>query len=584
MATNTVKVELVGHDKSLGKTLKKSGADVHTFSGKLKMVGMTFRSLIRGDFKKAGGSLKTLAGGFGKMGAAAGIGIGAVIVGFGAMLMALHKCMAAYSNYMQQIVKVKRFTGMTTAQTSLLVNEMRLSGVEAGKGANGLKFFAKNLDAAQQGSATMVDTFKRLNVDLKDANGNWRDGSDVLADARDRLSEMKDGTEKTALATRLFGRGGADLLPWLSKSVDKMREYDKWTRQLGLVMGEKSLKAFSEYRENQRKLSIGWDAIKINAAGALVPLINDLMPPIIKLIWTAAHWVGKFRQFIDKEGWGKAFDKMVPGGRKIRDYVKLIWEKAKAFGQYIIEHRGEILNAFKNIATVCDAIADALGAAVKFARYIANLTQGQHGSGSRTPMSGKVSRHGDPSAPGIGGGSLGMSPPSLGASPGGSLADGVWAWLKKILGGMALPGMLGGEGYGWAASLARRFGLTVTSTFRPGAITAAGYPSNHATYGRAADIAGSPGAMASLWRFLVANRGAVREGIYQHQMIKNGALMGYGPSDHYDHVHVARAGDNSQRGGDNQTRVVNVYLDGTLVARKVMAIRDTVMAQRGRRR
>jgi hypothetical protein len=93
--------------------------------------------------------------------------------------------------------------------------------------------------------------------------------------------------------------------------------------------------------------------------------------------------------------------------------------------------------------------------------------------------------------------------------------------------------------YAWAKALARRFGLTITSTYRPGAVTAAGNVSHHATKGRAADLSGTPAQMAALYAYLAAHRGSVLEAVYQHHIISRGTAGAYAAADHFDHVHVA---------------------------------------------
>jgi TP901 family phage tail tape measure protein len=108
----------------------------------------------------------------------------------------------------------------------------------------------------------------------------------------------------------------------------------------------------------------------------------------------------------------------------------------------------------------------------------------------------------------------------------------------------------GGGSYGWASALAKRFGLSVTSTFRPGAITASGNQSLHGIMGAAADIAGPDSLMNKLWSFVVSTAPAWREAIHEHAMVKNGRLSYYAPNDHFDHVHVSpmRRGDGPSGG------------------------------------
>lgn len=204
--------------------------------------------------------------------------------------------------------------------------------------------------------------------------------------------------------------------------------------------------------------------------------------------------------------------------------------------------------------------ADRVSAASSPLAAVAQMLMGN--GRARTVMPGAAPNTGDPSAnplswfKGSMWGSLKQWIPAAGdagfpmsAVPGYVLGK-VKAWASKLM----LPGgvgtgsaAVGGSGYAWAYALAKRFGLGVSSTFRPGAITAAGYPSDHGVYGRAADIAGSSGAMSALWRYVLATAGSWKQAIYGHQMINYGRLGYYGPSDHFDHVHLARAtGDDSR--------------------------------------
>ena len=145
------------------------------------------------------------------------------------------------------------------------------------------------------------------------------------------------------------------------------------------------------------------------------------------------------------------------------------------------------------------------------------------------------------------------------------------AKIKELVGKVGIGAAdIGGAGYGWASALAHKFGLTVTSTYRRGAITAAGYISDHATYGRAADIAGPAAAMARLWAYVKATAGSWKQAIYQHQMVNHGSLGYYSPSDHFDHVHLARAGvgDDSRRAPAAAPSGDTYIFDGCLFAQE----------------
>jgi hypothetical protein len=87
---------------------------------------------------------------------------------------------------------------------------------------------------------------------------------------------------------------------------------------------------------------------------------------------------------------------------------------------------------------------------------------------------------------------------------------------------------------------ARRFGLVLTSGYRPGAITASGTPSDHGVYpSKAIDVSGSSGAMARFFTWLIGQRD-VKQAFYDPLgSIFAGVLSSYREGGHSDHVHVA---------------------------------------------
>jgi hypothetical protein len=371
MADNRIKVVLEGVDKSLGKSLKSAGKDANSLSGRLGLVGKILKALVTGHFRQAGAALKTLIGTFGKLGVAAGVAIGAMVVGFYALQRELRSVMSAYSSYLGDIAKVRRMTGLSVESTSLLVGQLKLSGVEVSKGATGFRFFAKNLDAARQGTKAAVDIFKRLHISLKDGNGQWKSGTVLLSKVHDVFSKMTSPIARTALAIKLFGRGGADLLPWLTRSGAELAKFNQKLRDMGLVFSGGEMETFKKYRENVRELGLTWTAFKVSAGAALAPLANTLLPLVSRGLQALAHWMAVFRGLAEKQGLGNAILQMVPGARaawgaiqRVWAVLKAVWPAAKAVGQ-------SMYSAFKSVQPAISAVWSALGRVVGVLRTIA---------------------------------------------------------------------------------------------------------------------------------------------------------------------------------------------------------------------
>jgi len=327
-------------------------------------LSQTLRLVVKGDAKGAVGALRGLDRGLTKSGRTGGTfghmlrkgallaaaGFAMLVAGLYVAMRVLRSCFAAYQIYMKTIVTIQRLTGLTAVQSSILAGQMRLSGIETTKTAVCMGFFAKNLDAARQGTKAAQITFERLHVDLKDGNGHWRTAGDLLPEIQRHFAAMEDPIARTALATKLFGKSGRDMLPWLTKTPSVLAEFTKYLRSLGIVMTEKTEKAFKEFNLNKRKLSFGWDAIKINAAAALVPIFNKLLPSVIRLITRAAGWMGRFRALVEKKGLGKAIQEMVPGAESV---VKVL----KKMKRWWDENRSAVYGVLKAVMALIEKVA-----------------------------------------------------------------------------------------------------------------------------------------------------------------------------------------------------------------------------------
>jgi hypothetical protein len=68
------------------------------------------------------------------------------------------------------------------------------------------------------------EAFQKLGVTIKNQDGTLRGSDAVLLDIANKFKTMTNPVEKTALAMKLFGRSGAELVPLLSKGGDAIEE------------------------------------------------------------------------------------------------------------------------------------------------------------------------------------------------------------------------------------------------------------------------------------------------------------------------------------------------------------------------
>ncbi|MFJ4230115.1 hypothetical protein ACIPYV_21325, partial [Paenarthrobacter nicotinovorans] len=80
--------------------------------------------------------------------------------------------------------------------------------------------------------------------------------AEILPGLADKFKSMPDGAEKTALATQLFGRSGAQMLPFLNKGSEGIGQLTDKAKQMGLVIDDVSAKSFGAAKVSAREYSM----------------------------------------------------------------------------------------------------------------------------------------------------------------------------------------------------------------------------------------------------------------------------------------------------------------------------------------
>lgn len=158
-------------------------------------------------------------------------------------------------------------TGATVEALSAMKSVAKMSGTDLESVGGGLQKLSKSmLEAATSGGKT-GDIFKSLKVSVADASGGLRNSEIVMQEVAQKLASMESGTQRVAYAQALFGKSGAQLLPFL---MDLARH------------GELVGKITTEQAEQAEKLEKAWiklgggmGRIKMDVATALMPAMED---------------------------------------------------------------------------------------------------------------------------------------------------------------------------------------------------------------------------------------------------------------------------------------------------------------------
>lgn len=141
-----------------------------------------------------------------------------------------------------------------------------------------LKVSFKTLSNAAQSGA---DEFKKLGISLKDAASMSTE--DLFSAVITGLQNMEEGTERTAIASKLLGRGATELGALLNMSAEDTKEMKEQLHELGGVMSDDAVKSSAAYQDSLQNLQVSMSGIKNKIMSQFLPSMTKVSDGLAKI-------------------------------------------------------------------------------------------------------------------------------------------------------------------------------------------------------------------------------------------------------------------------------------------------------------
>jgi hypothetical protein len=115
-----------------------------------------------------------------------------------------------------------------------------------------------------------------------------------MAAIADGFEKMADGPEKAALAQKLFGRAGQQLLPVLNEGAQGLNDNLNAANKLVPELGGTGTAAL-DLAKKQRETNMAMLGLKVSIASALLPVISQLASVLVPIIGFFAQLMNKFK-------------------------------------------------------------------------------------------------------------------------------------------------------------------------------------------------------------------------------------------------------------------------------------------------
>jgi hypothetical protein len=154
-----------------------------------------------------------------------------------------------------------------------------LQGLNAGAALVGQSFesltsttviFQKQMQSAQEGNEEMSATFRALGIDLTGSV------DEAFRQTIERLASMEDGSQKTALATELFGKQGIQLLKIMKEMDGSYANLINKADEFGVKLSREDVAAADEFGKRLDILSIKVKGLAYDIGTGLINALDML--------------------------------------------------------------------------------------------------------------------------------------------------------------------------------------------------------------------------------------------------------------------------------------------------------------------
>ena len=197
--------------------------------------------------------------------------------------------------------------GMSTKSFQEMAFAAKMSGVSTESFGHAMQFLNRNMFAARMGSKEAGSAFYELGGGVAASVRAGASNVQIMKMVADRMAGIKDPARVGAIAMKIFGRGGAELLPLLKQGSKGIDEFSKKAEEMGIVLSDDTIKDAEEFHETMEEVKGNILGFKNTIGAALIGPVNDIMKVMTR-------WMTANRAFINSQ---------------VKDFVKGLQENLK---------------------------------------------------------------------------------------------------------------------------------------------------------------------------------------------------------------------------------------------------------------
>ena len=303
--------------EKLNGELKTTDKSMEDAEKETKSFGDEIRGLAGALGVNVSPALEQLASKFDNVDAAAG----KAVMGIGVIATAFIKCSVGVAEFADELQTLSATTGISTDELQKLQYAADYVDVSVETMTGSMTKLTQTMSKARDGSKESEEAFKKLHIRITDSNGALRNANDVFYETIDKLGQVKNETERDALAMKVFGRSAKELNPLIEAGSRRLKELGVEAENLGLVLGSDDLQKANEFNDALNRMKDVAEGLKNSLGLVLLPILTALFDalskipvPVLKTIVIIASVVASILLIV------KAIKSLTDTGKAVKDF------------------------------------------------------------------------------------------------------------------------------------------------------------------------------------------------------------------------------------------------------------------------
>ena len=194
---------------------------------------------------------------------------GAGIAAFGAATgVALGKSISDVSKYGDHVDKMSQKIGFSAEGFQKWDYVLQRAGTS-------IDSMAPVMKTLSNAAVSNSDAFQQLGISQEEVANMSQE--ELFGRTIEALSGMEEGAERTALASKLLGRGASELAPLINGGTEAIQEQMEMAEKYGMVMSDEAVKASADFVDAQTTLQGAMTGFKNSVTAEFLPAATDVV-------------------------------------------------------------------------------------------------------------------------------------------------------------------------------------------------------------------------------------------------------------------------------------------------------------------